>query len=99
MAQEWAAGFYKSSAWRSCRAAYVRHARGLCERCLARGLVVPGVIVHHKCHLTAANITDPDVSLNWENLELLCRACHAEAHKSDGGRRYRFDEFGRLMEK
>jgi len=94
--KEWAKDFYFSSVWRSCRAAYIKSVGGLCERCLKRGLYVSGEIVHHKIHLTPENISDPTVSCAFENLELLCRNCHAEEH----GRiekRYRFDESGRCV--
>ena len=39
-----------------------------------------GEIVHHKTELTPDNIDDPNITLNWDNLELLCRFCHAEVH-------------------
>ncbi|UWP69737.1 HNH endonuclease [Subdoligranulum variabile] len=68
---------------------------GLCEQCLKTGLVKPGEIVHHKVHLTPDNINDPEVSLSWNNLELLCRDCHAKAHGSL--KRYKVDEMGRVI--
>ena len=94
--QKWAESFYKSMAWKECRKAYMKSVGGLCERCLNKGLYVPGEIVHHKIHLTPENISDPDVSCSFDNLELLCRNCHGEEH----GRiekRYRFDEDGRCV--
>lgn len=86
--KEYAKTFYKSQAWKNCRAAYFWKAGGLCEQCLSRGLYVPGEIVHHKTEITPANITDPRVTLNFDNLELLCRSCHAEMH---GGRPKRYE--------
>ena len=56
------------------------HVNGLCEKCLARGLIVPAEIVHHKIWINEKNITDPSVTLNFENLEAVCRNCHAEEH-------------------
>lgn len=53
---------------------------GLCERCKAKGLIVPAEIVHHKIHLTAININDPSITTNFDNLEALCRKCHGEEH-------------------
>lgn len=93
--QPWAVAFYKGTAWRECRAAYSKSVGGLCERCLKRGLYVPGVIVHHKVHLSPDNINDPAVSLAWSNLELLCRDCHADAHRGYE-RRFVVDEMGRV---
>ena len=97
MAKEFATAFYKSRAWRNCRDGYSASVGHLCERCLSRGLYVPGEIVHHKVHLTPENINDPNVSLNWDNLELLCRECHAKMHGSQ--KRYKVDEFGRVTVK
>ena len=73
-------GFYKTSAWLKCRAAYIKSVGGLCERCLARGEIKPGYIVHHKVHLTPWNITDTSITLNWDNLEYLCLDCHNKEH-------------------
>ncbi len=53
---------------------------GLCERCLAKGLIVPGYIVHHKIHLTEDNYKDPSVAFNFNNLEYLCKTCHEQEH-------------------
>ena len=86
--QEWARAFYKSEAWKHCRAVYAQNECGLCERCLQRGMYKPGEIVHHKVHLTPDNINDPEITLNWDNLELVCRDCHAELHE-ERVRRYR----------
>ena len=94
--QDWAESFYKSVAWNKCRAAYKKSVGGLCERCLSKGLYVPGEIVHHKIHLTPDNISDPSISCNKNNLELLCRDCHAQEH-SRIKKRYRIDEYGRVI--
>lgn len=72
--------FYGTQAWKRCRAGYVKYRRGLCEKCLERGIYNAGEIVHHKIPITNDNVNDPNVTLNWENLQLLCRECHAEAH-------------------
>lgn len=93
--REFAESFYKSKAWQDCRAAYVKRVGGLCERCLARGMYVPGVIVHHKMHITPNNINDPAVTLNPDNLELLCRDCHGNEHRGFE-RRWKVDEAGRV---
>lgn len=95
MAKDWARGFYNSKAWDDCRKAYTKSRRGLCERCLAKGIIKPGKIVHHRQHLTPENITDPAVALCWDNLQLVCKECHEEIHR--GERRYRVDTFGHVM--
>ena len=96
--KDFAKSFYKSKAWQRCRAGYVKSVGGLCEDCLKKGIYTPGEIVHHKIHLTPENINDPNISLNWGNLKLVCRECHALEHK-DSDARYLFDELGRVVEK
>lgn len=73
--KDFAKSFYQSQAWKKTRDAFYRSKYGLCERCGQHG-----DIVHHKTYLTADNISNPDVSLNWDNLELLCRNCHNIEH-------------------
>lgn len=94
--KDYAKTFYKSRAWQECRASYAKSVGGLCERCLAHGLYRAGEIVHHKTHIDPDNITDPMVLLSWDNLELVCRKCHADLHRSFD-RRYIFDEDGRVV--
>ena len=94
MAQDFAKDFYNSRAWRDCRAQYTKYRRGLCERCLAKGLLRSGDIVHHKEPLTPENINNPSIALCFDNLELLCRDHHATAHKP--GKRYTVDNMGRI---
>ena len=86
--------FYKTTAWQNCRDAYTREAGGLCERCYAKGKIVPGEIVHHKIHLTPENVNDPDIALSFDNLELLCRGCHGKEHSH---KRYTVGEFGKII--
>lgn len=95
MAKEYAKAFYHSKLWKQCRADYYRYAGGLCERCLAKGLYNPGVIVHHKTYINPDNVTDPQVLTDFSNLELLCRKCHAEEH-TQTERRYIVDDLGRV---
>ena len=108
MASEKAKSFYRSEAWKKCRAAYKRSVGGLCERCLKKGFIVPGVIVHHKTYISIDNITDPEILTSFENLELLCRPCHEEEHGTlkrnrerqlDDARqqRYKIDLYGRVI--
>ena len=92
---ECAESFYKSRTWRKCRDAYAKSVGGLCERCLNKGLYAPGRIVHHKRYIGPDNINDPTVTLNWENLELLCRSCHELEHKGIE-RRYRVNADGSI---
>lgn len=78
--QKWAESFYKSQSWQKCRKAYYKKAAGLCELCLLKGIIKPGEIVHHKIELTKNNIGNPNVTLSFDNLMLVCRDCHAQLH-------------------
>ena len=95
MAKPFSAAFYKSPAWLATRAAYIKSTSGLCEDCLARGVLTPAEIVHHVIPLTPENINDPSVTLSFKNLRAVCRECHAKEH---GARlkRYKLDELGRV---
>ncbi|PFB24142.1 HNH endonuclease [Bacillus cereus] len=96
MAKEYAKKFYKSSAWKKCRDSYFNFRHGLCERCTAR----PGKIVHHKNYITPENINDPEITLSFNNLELLCQDCHNREHhekNSPVAEGVMFDENGDLI--
>lgn len=87
--------FYSSKAWKNTRAAYAKSKRNLCELCLDKGLYKPCEIVHHKVELTPDNIDNPDITLNWQNLQCVCRDCHAMIHDRRN-LRYKIDELGRV---
>ena len=103
MAKPFAKRFYSSKAWKDCRASYISSVNHLCERCIADNKMVTGYIVHHKIVLTPFNIDDPNVTLNHEHLEYLCKRCHDEEHGvgaegkvvRDG---LKFNEYGELVE-
>lgn len=91
--------FYHSAAWQKCRSAYIAKVGGLCERCLQKGIVRPGKIVHHKEYISVENLDDPTILLNEKNLEYLCHECHNEEHFEQNNRRYFIDEMGRVVAK
>jgi len=93
--QKWAEKFYKSKAWEETRKVYYISRFGLCERCGK-----PGSIVHHKIRLTPKNINNPEITLNWSNLELLCIDCHNKEHskKLPIAEGLCFDEQGNLVQ-
>lgn len=98
MARDFAKQFYSSKAWQDCRNNYAAKRGHLCEDCLAKGLYRPGDIVHHKIELTPLNIRNPEISLNDDNLRLLCRDCHASAHKNyNKGRRFLIGPNGEVI--
>lgn len=74
------AAFYHSPQWRRLSREFLLSRNYICQRCGA-----PAEIAHHKQHLTAANVNNPEISLNPDNLEALCLACHNAEHFSAGG--------------
>lgn len=78
MAKEWALSFYRSKAWVQCRIGYMLSQNYICERCGDTAK-----ICHHIEHLTPENIDNPNMTLNWDNLESVCQECHnIEHHKT-----------------
>lgn len=75
MAKDFAKSFYNSRQWKKCRQYIFNKYHGLCAKCGE-----PGKIVHHKTYLTPYNIDNPDVTLNEDNLVLLCKDCHEKIH-------------------
>lgn len=99
MARDFAKAFYHSTVWRKTRNYIYHKQHGICERC--HGTNGPGEIVHHKIHLTPINIYNPAITLGEDNLELLCRVCHALEHESElpTAKNLMFDEEGNLVER
>lgn len=105
MAKLWAKRLYNSKQWEQCRDSYIKQAGGLCEICLSKNQITVGEEVHHKVFLTQQNINDPNITLNSNNLQLLCKRCHNEIHERWGSENESttddtcFDEYGNLIEK
>ena len=74
------AAFYRSAAWRRLSRVFLLSKNYICERCGQ-----PAEIAHHRRYLTPRNINNPDISLNPDNLEALCMACHNAEHFGTGG--------------
>ena len=95
--KDYAKTFYRSKIWQKCRNDYFKYRNGLCEDCLAKGLYKPGVIVHHVIEISPQNITNPEITLNWNNLRLVCRECHAEEHGAHANKRYEIKPNGDVV--
>ena len=95
MARAFSVDFYRSDAWENCRASYLAKVGGLCEECLKQGIYTPAVIVHHKVVLTPENITNPEITLAFSNLEAVCRDCHGKVHRP--GLRYKIAPNGAVL--
>ena len=96
MAKEFAKKFYRSKAWKDCRKAYIKECAGLCEACLADGIIRAGEELHHKIPLTPDNINDAYVTLNFDNLIYLCHEHHMIAHDAKHVPRFTIDAYGKV---
>lgn len=102
--------FYNTKAWKQNRRAYALSRNCICERC-GRPVYVSGInetlpkekrlryVVHHKTYLNETNFTVDSVSLDWNNLELLCIDCHNIEHTEQATREgLGFDAWGNLIQ-
>ena len=78
--------FYKSKAWIKLRQILideqlVKHSEVKCAKC-GRIIVNPWeIIAHHKQELTLENLNNAEISLNQNNIELICfHPCHNSEH-------------------
>ena len=83
--------FYCSSEWQVARAEKIASVNGRCEKC--DGI---GEEVHHIIELTPENINNPEITLEKNNLILLCKDCHNKEHKRFLVKQ-KFDEDGQLI--
>lgn len=81
--------FYASKEWRSFRLTLIlerSEGKGgvICEKC--RKLIVNPIDIHahHKIELTPENVHDYSISLNPDNIELICHDCHDKEHHRFG---------------
>ena len=91
--------FYKSKKWQKVREAYFKKAKGLCEVCLSEGLIKQGEIVHHIIEMDPEKIKNEQLAYGFDNLQLVCRDCHAKLHKPKrrSKKRYEIDEQGKVI--
>ena len=90
MAEPWAAQFYNSHAWRSLRGRLIVERNYTCEECGGNFAFEPSKLIgHHKKPLTPENITDANITLNPENIKIVCKDCHDKEHDrfAYGGKR------------
>lgn len=94
MALDYSKPFYNSKKWKDLRLYVCESRHWTCEECGEYGDQV-----HHIIEITPSNINDPNITLNEDNLQLLCEECHnakrrQERDIEDG---LRFDENGNLV--
>ena len=104
--------FYQSKAWKDVRKYIWLKQCLLCARC-GKPVYVDGIsdylpkdkrrigIVHHKIYLDNTNVYDPNITLNEDNLEGICKECHELEHHQDISTRkdYIFDDEGNLIQR
>jgi len=72
--------FYKSRAWRACRAAILAEFP-LCAQCDREGRLTPAEHVHH----LQERKERPELAFEASNLESLCQPCHNAMRGQLGG--------------
>lgn len=95
--QKWAEEFYSSGAWKAVRKQAKKRDHYLCVDCLREGRITPAEEVHHIIALSQANVNDPRISLNLNNLKSLCKLCHKKYDPKRIPKRYKVDAFGRVV--
>lgn len=95
MALDYSKPFYNSKKWKELRLYVCESRHWTCEECGEFGDQV-----HHIIEITPDNINDPNITLNEDNLQLLCEECHNAKRKverdiEDG---LVFDENGNLKQ-
>lgn len=76
--------FYFTKQWRElCHLLKIQRGHK-CERCGKNILDLSYLIGHHKVELTMDNVTDPNISLNPEKIEIICQDCHNREHRRFG---------------
>jgi len=84
MAQLFARWLYVSKAWRELRFNLIIERGPVCQRCSKVVIDTSKLVGHHKITLSPANITDINITLNKDNVELICSRCHDAVHKRYG---------------
>lgn len=74
-------GFYNSKEWLSLRSEKLK-LNPLCEECEVKGKLIPATVVNHIQPVTQF----PDLKLNIDNLESLCRKCHDRRTRLDNSK-------------
>jgi hypothetical protein len=76
--------FYCRKEWRDLSYSLKIKAAGKCTRCGETVLDFSQLIAHHKEELTEDNVDDPVITLNPDNVEVICFDCHNKEHRRFG---------------
>lgn len=82
--------FYRSDEWKQFRVVVIAKRLNICEEC-GKLIVSPKDIqVHHDpIELTLENVNDFNISLNENNVKVICHKCHDKKHRRFGFRQHR----------
>lgn len=89
--------FYCSKAWRDLVHALKKDAGGKCNRCdyiAIKKEDFKNLIGHHKIILTESNVDNPNISLNPDNIEIICHDCHNKEHRRFGNKKSVYIVYG-----
>jgi 5-methylcytosine-specific restriction protein A len=75
---------YQSKEWRELRDTYIKM-HPLCEECIKKNIVTPAVDVHHLKTPFSKGTINYTLLLDMNNLESVCKVCHAEIHNKQQG--------------
>lgn len=75
---------YQSKEWKELRETYIK-LHPLCEECIKKNIVTPAQDVHHKESPFKNNMINHHLLLDFNNLESVCKVCHAEIHNRQQG--------------
>lgn len=82
--------FYKSKEWLKFRDVIIYERQdavtkvNYCSHCHKQIVSNYDLIIHHKTELTEANVNDYNISLNPDNVEIVCFNCHNKHHARFG---------------
>ncbi len=86
--------FYCSKAWRDLSYKLKVEAGGKCNRCNNIYTDFSKLTGHHKIELNEENVSDPLISLNAEEIDIICHNCHNQEHKRFGNKQEVYIVYG-----
>lgn len=76
---------YKDKRFIKARRIVIQRDKGLCQHCLKEGIYRKGTEVHHIVMLNEKNQHNEVIAFGTDNLILLCKNCHNDAHERNSG--------------
>jgi hypothetical protein len=76
--------FYNTEKWKKFRLGLIAERGNKCQKCGKVIIKSVDITGHHKTELTPENVNDVMISLNPENVLLVCYECHNEIHHRYG---------------